>query len=134
VVEWLLLDWVDAETRRSSVASQGDGSVPSLADKTKAALTLMQLAFARTEIALNAAIIKAVPPLPAHDARLDHLALENTHSSSSHAVAVSQQPSSPPDLELSRLVNCESKSETSGPHRRAAHILREGPTRQKKTT
>lgn len=36
----------------------------------------MQLAFARTKIALDAAIIQVVPPLPAHYAGLDHLALK----------------------------------------------------------
>jgi hypothetical protein len=39
----------------------------------------MQLAFARAKIALDAAIIEVVPPLPGHNARRDNLAFEWTH-------------------------------------------------------
>jgi hypothetical protein len=39
----------------------------------------MQLAFARTKIALNASITQAMPPLPASHTGLDDLTIGSTH-------------------------------------------------------
>jgi hypothetical protein len=43
-------------------------------------LPFVQLAFARAEVALDAAVIEAAPPLPAHDTRLKHLAMAYGHT------------------------------------------------------
>jgi hypothetical protein len=92
VIERLFLDRVDTKARCTSVASQNNASVLRLPDETKAALAIMQLALARTKIALHTAITKVVPPLPAHDAGREYLALEYTHSPRSHALVISQPP------------------------------------------
>jgi hypothetical protein len=47
MVERLLLDWVDAETRRPSVGSQDDLIIVAGAHKAQAALAFPQLAKAR---------------------------------------------------------------------------------------
>ena len=50
----------------------------------------MQLAFAGTEVALDATVIEAVPPLPENDSRLDHLAMACAHTLPSHSAKLSQ--------------------------------------------
>ena len=62
------------------LASEHDAAILRLPDETKAALPFVQLAFARAEVALDAAVIEAMPPLRAHDTRLDHLAMEYGHT------------------------------------------------------
>jgi hypothetical protein len=61
VVERLLLDWVDAETRRSPVSCQNDCIIVAGAHKAKAALAFPQLAKARAKITLDPAISKLMP-------------------------------------------------------------------------
>ena len=45
----------------------------------------MQLAFAGTEVALDATVIEVVPPLPENDSRLDHLPMACAHTLPSHS-------------------------------------------------
>jgi hypothetical protein len=44
------------------------------------ALPFVRLAFAGTQVALDATVIEVVPPLPENDSRLDHLAMACAHT------------------------------------------------------
>src|SRR5262249_10308467 len=62
MVERLLLDGIDAEPRRPAVGRQDHRIVLALAHEAGAALALVQLAFARAQVALDAAIRESLPP------------------------------------------------------------------------
>jgi hypothetical protein len=62
VVERLLFDRVDTKTRRTAVGGQYHLSADVLANETRAALAVMQLAVARTEVALDPLVGDRVPP------------------------------------------------------------------------
>jgi hypothetical protein len=62
VVERLLLDRVDAEARAASVGGEHHRVADALAHEAHAALALVQPAVARTQVALDAAIVEPVPP------------------------------------------------------------------------
>ena len=81
MVERLLLDRIDAKTGSPPVAGQQHALIVSLSNETKAALIRTQFAFARAEIALDAAVGKPVPPLSAHDAGLNQLTGKSWHPS-----------------------------------------------------
>jgi len=57
VVERLLFDRVDGKARTLAIGGEHHRITESLAHKAESALPLVQLAVARTEIALNTAII-----------------------------------------------------------------------------
>src|SRR5262249_42348568 len=61
VIERLLLDRVDAEAARAPVAREHDLAVLAGADEAEAALALPQLAGARADVALDPAVVEAVP-------------------------------------------------------------------------
>ena len=61
MVERLLLDGVDAEAARSAVGGEHDLAAVAGADEAEPALAVVQLAGARAEVALGAAVIQAVP-------------------------------------------------------------------------
>jgi hypothetical protein len=61
MVEGLLLDRIDAVAARSPVAGENDGVVPTCADEAEAALILVQLAGARTDVALYLSVRETVP-------------------------------------------------------------------------
>ncbi len=61
VVQRLLLDRIDAEPRRATVARQDDRVAAARAHETQAALALVQPALARAEIALDPAVVETVP-------------------------------------------------------------------------
>ena len=61
VVEWFLLDRVDAETRRTAVGGEDHAVALARAHETRAALALVQLAVARAQVALHAPIVGPVP-------------------------------------------------------------------------
>ena len=61
MVQRLLLDRIEAKPRRPAIGCENDLVVLARPDKTKAPLALMQLAFARAEVALHAAISEPVP-------------------------------------------------------------------------
>ena len=71
-----------------TLASEHNAAILRPPDETKPALPFVQLAFARAEVALDAALIEAMPPLRAHDAKLDHLAVEYGHTLPSHSVGL----------------------------------------------
>jgi hypothetical protein len=62
VVERLLLDRVDAETRGSAVGGEHHAALLHLAHEAKAALPLVQLAITRAQVALHAPVGQRVPP------------------------------------------------------------------------
>jgi hypothetical protein len=62
VVERLLLDRVDAEARAAAVGAQHHRVAHALAHEAQAALAFVQLAVARAQVALDAAIVQHVPP------------------------------------------------------------------------
>ncbi len=62
MVERLLLDRIDAEARRAAVGGQHHRVADALAHEARAALALVQLAVARAQVALDAAVVEAVPP------------------------------------------------------------------------
>src|SRR4051812_4959540 len=62
MVERLLLDWVDAEARRAAVGGEHHFAAFHLAHEAQAPLPLVQLAVARTQVALHAPVGEAVPP------------------------------------------------------------------------
>jgi hypothetical protein len=62
MVERLFFDGVDAEAGGAAVGGELHGAIDHLADKAGAALAFVQLAVARAEVALDAAIGQSVPP------------------------------------------------------------------------
>jgi hypothetical protein len=62
VVERLLLDGVDAEAGAAPVGGEHDAVAGALAHEAGAALAVAQLAVARAEVALDAAVVEDVPP------------------------------------------------------------------------
>jgi hypothetical protein len=64
MVQWLLLDRIDAEARGTAVGRQDDLVVVAGSHETKAALPFAQLAEPRAEITLDAAVLE-VMPIPA---------------------------------------------------------------------
>src|SRR5690242_2931248 len=61
MVQRLLFDWIDTETRRTSPGLEHDRAVFGSAHETQPALPLMQLAFARANIATHASVIEMRP-------------------------------------------------------------------------
>jgi hypothetical protein len=61
VVEWLLLNWVDAETRGSPVGCQNDCIIIAGPHKAQTALAFPQLAKARAKITLDPAVRELMP-------------------------------------------------------------------------
>ena len=61
MVERLLLDGVYAETARAAVGHQFHLIVQPLAHVAKTPLPLLQVAVARTQVALQAAVVHAMP-------------------------------------------------------------------------
>src|SRR5207247_8943542 len=61
LVERLLLDRIDAESRRAAVGRQHHGLALALTDEAGAALAIVQSAVAWTEVTLDAAIVQRVP-------------------------------------------------------------------------
>jgi hypothetical protein len=70
VVERLLLDRVDAETGAAAIGGEDHLAAPVGADKAGGALAVVQLAVARAEVALDAAIFQRVPPAGGGTAQL----------------------------------------------------------------
>src|SRR4029450_2069937 len=73
VVQRLLLDRIDAEAGRSPVAGENDLSIAGLAHEAERLLPFVELAEARAEVALDAAVLEPVLPRPADDPGLDLL-------------------------------------------------------------
>ena len=69
MVERLLLDRVDAEAAGAAVREELDAAVFAAAHETQAALAFVQLARARTHVALHAAIVERVPVAGVDDGR-----------------------------------------------------------------
>ena len=63
VVERLLLDGIDAVSAGEAVAGENDGTAVIGPDKTEAPLPLLQFAEAGTKVALDPAIVQAMPEL-----------------------------------------------------------------------
>ena len=61
VVERLLLDRIDAETRGATVGGQQQLIAPARTHEAEAPLALVQPAIARADVALNAAVVQPVP-------------------------------------------------------------------------
>ncbi len=80
MVERLLLDGIDAEPRRTSVGREDHRVAVALPDEAGAALALVQPAVARTEIALDAAVVEAVPPATRMMAHARILCVANSSS------------------------------------------------------
>src|SRR4030095_1917485 len=64
MVQRLLLDRIDAETGRASVGGQHDRVVEPCANEALPALSFVQPAFTRAQVALNATVVEAMPPAP----------------------------------------------------------------------
>jgi hypothetical protein len=62
VIQRLLLDGIHAESSAAAVSREDHLIAFTLTDKTKAALTIPQLAVTRAKVALHPAILKQVPP------------------------------------------------------------------------
>src|SRR5690242_2054601 len=106
MVERFLLDRVDAEPTRPAVAGEHDLVVESGADEAQAALALTQFAGTRTDIALDPAVVEAMPVrggdgerVEGHDALhppgYPPLILVRTASCSSALVATALPPCGP---------------------------------------
>ena len=67
VIEWFLLDWIDAKTRRAPVGRKYDLTAVARSDEAQAALALVQLAITRADIALDATVLQSVPITPRFD-------------------------------------------------------------------
>ena len=59
--ERLLLDRVDAEARGAAIGGEDDAIVAPGAHEAQAALALVQLAQARADVALHAAVVEPMP-------------------------------------------------------------------------
>src|SRR5439155_11492622 len=62
MVEWLLLDGIDAEARRAAVGGEHHFIAHALAHEAGAALAFVQPAVARAQVALHAPVVEQVPP------------------------------------------------------------------------
>src|SRR5437016_7507707 len=62
MIERLLFDRIDAEARRASVGREHHRVAFALAHEARAALALVQAAVARTQVALDAAVVEPMPP------------------------------------------------------------------------
>ncbi len=62
MVEWLLLDWIDAEAGGAAIGCQYHLMTDVLADKARAALAFVQLAVAWAQVALYPLAFDGVPP------------------------------------------------------------------------
>ena len=62
MVEGLFLDRIDAEARRAPVGREHHRVAHARAHEAGAALALVQAAVARTEVALDAPVVEAMPP------------------------------------------------------------------------
>ena len=71
MIERLLLDRIDAESRRSPIRRQHHGVAHARAHEARAALALVQAAIARAEVALDASVVEAVPPPSRMERALD---------------------------------------------------------------
>jgi hypothetical protein len=56
VIEWLLLDRIDAESGSPTVARQKDPIADTLPDETESALPVVEATMSRTEVTLNPTI------------------------------------------------------------------------------
>src|SRR5438034_10541719 len=65
MVQWLLLDRIDAESARAAVGCEDDLVAFACADEAQAALALAELAGAGADVALDAPVVEAVPVLRA---------------------------------------------------------------------
>ncbi len=79
VVERLLLDGIDAETRRAPVRGEDHRVVHARAHEAGAALALVQPALARAEVALDAAVLERVPPAAGVQRALDGIRHARRH-------------------------------------------------------
>ena len=70
MIERLLFDRIDAVAARAAVGGQHDLVVLAGADKAEAALPLVQLAVAGTNVALHAAVFQPVPVFGRNDGRI----------------------------------------------------------------
>src|SRR5690606_18869277 len=61
MVEGLLLDGIDAEARRPSIGCQNHGLARAGAHETQAPLAVLELAFARADVALQASVREPRP-------------------------------------------------------------------------
>ena len=86
MIERLLFDRVDAETRRAAIGRQHDRVAFALAHEAGATLALVQAAVARAEVALDAAIVQSVPPAAGMVAHV--FALSAAKSCSFHLITV----------------------------------------------
>jgi hypothetical protein len=75
MVEWFLFDRIDTEAGRASVRRQDHRVTVALAHEALPALTVVQLAVARAQIALKAAVRKRVPPLRGVEVDVRHRSL-----------------------------------------------------------
>ncbi len=61
VVQWLLLDWIDTESRRAAVGREHDPVILPATHEAQAALAFVQPAIARADIALDTPVFEPVP-------------------------------------------------------------------------
>ena len=63
MIQRLLFNGIDTEAARSAIGIEFDLAALDAAHETQAALALVHAAFARTDVALNAAVFESVPVL-----------------------------------------------------------------------
>ena len=63
MIKWLFLDRVDTKARRPSVSGENHLIANAAAHETCSTLSLVKLAIARTQIALDTAVVELVPVL-----------------------------------------------------------------------
>ena len=61
MIEWLFLDWIDAKSGRPPIGGEHDLIVLPSAHKSQTALAFVQLAIARTDVALDAPVRQSMP-------------------------------------------------------------------------
>src|SRR5690606_34329717 len=70
MMQWLLLDRIETESRGAAVAREEHAAALVLAHEAKAALALVQTAVPRAQIARHPAVLRGVPPPSRRRARL----------------------------------------------------------------
>ena len=61
MVQWLFLDWVDAEARGAAIGREQNFVAAARTHEAEPALAVVELAISGTEVALDTAVGKAVP-------------------------------------------------------------------------
>ena len=73
MIQGFFFDRINAETRGTAIGRQHHPVADALAHEARAALALVETAVARAEVALDAAVLEAMPPARVQTTSRDHV-------------------------------------------------------------